>query len=222
MNLNRLAILGVMLACVAGPVFAQDAKDIAKHAGYIDIDLTKVFPKALSQAEITLEGPILKMIGGAAQEHDPDFAKLVLGLDLVRVRSYAVSDVDLNLTGSKVETFAKKLENDAWKPVVKVREENEFMNIFYREKDGNMVGLVIVGMDHNEAVFINIAGVVDYETLGKVGGKFLGEMAKMESLSEFFQDPENWKKDHDHETDIDVNVEIEEKKEEPEQPKEEN
>ena len=60
------------------------------------------------------------------------------------------------------------MQSAQWEPVVQVNEADQQVQIFMKTKDENVEGLTVMAVDAEEAVFINILGVIDPAQLGKV------------------------------------------------------
>jgi len=69
---------------------------------------------------------------------------------------------------------SKRLDPDKWERMVRVKEEDEFVEIFLQFGKGDELnGLVIMAVgDDDEAVFVNIAGNIDPSQLGRLTDKF--------------------------------------------------
>ena len=79
-----------------------------------------------------------------------------------------------------VEDTSRTLERDGWKSVVRVNEDGERVRIFVKlaaggANAGTFEGLTVMVVDtggSDEAVFINVAGAIRPEQLGRVASQF--------------------------------------------------
>ena len=62
------------------------------------------------------------------------------------------------------------------------RERNELTNIYIKMEGSRVVGLTVMAVEKkNEAVFVNIVGDIDIDSIGKLGGKF--NIPKLDSIN---------------------------------------
>ncbi len=64
------------------------------------------------------------------------------------------------------------LVNQDWEPIVQVRESGEEVQIFMKLDAEIVQGLVVMAVDGEEAVFINIIGMIDPAKLEQVMNQF--------------------------------------------------
>ncbi|MEX0601036.1 MAG: DUF4252 domain-containing protein, partial [Rhodothermales bacterium] len=67
---------------------------------------------------------------------------------------------------------AKELEAQGWETVVRVREEDQRVNVYMKVRDDVIAGLVVMVLepdDEEGAVFVNIVGDINPEQIGRIG-----------------------------------------------------
>ena len=187
MKFRALVLLVAMLAMTATAVRA-DAADKSKDQnkkmtdaelmnlpGYVDLDLSTAFGNKEAKVEVYLKGPMLKLATHFAGEDDPDFKDSLAGLRLVRVQVY---DVDADEQQAQVKNMtsaaAKKLDSMGWERIVRVRDDGDHVDVYFKPtSDGEALdGIVVMvtGHDHEkEAVFVNIVGRIRPEDVSRLG-----------------------------------------------------
>jgi hypothetical protein len=137
--------------------------------------------------QIDLDPELMKLFGSAAKGADAEVASVFAGITNVRVRVYeGIADGAQAGLISFVEDTSRRLERDGWKSVVRVNEDGERVRIFMKlaaggANAGKIEGITLMVVDSgsgdedsgssNEAVFINVAGDIEPERLGKVAAQ---------------------------------------------------
>jgi hypothetical protein len=103
------------------------------------------------------------------------------GITNVRVRVYqGVTQGGETEVLKFIDDTSRTLERDGWRSVVRVNEDGERVRIFMKiaasgANEGSIEGLTVMVVDtggDNEAVFINVAGAIKPEQLGRVASRF--------------------------------------------------
>jgi hypothetical protein len=130
--------------------------------------------------QIDLDPELMKLFGSAAKGADEEVASVFAGITNVRVRVYEnIADGAQAGLVKFVEDTSRTLERDGWKSVVRVNEDGERVRIFMKlaaggAAAGKIEGLTVMVIDtggSNEAVFINVAGDIEPERLGRVASQ---------------------------------------------------
>ncbi len=165
----------VVLALVAPGAAAVPKKDDYKRApGYVDFEAMNTFGDLESTVEVFIKGPLLRMAVEAVREEEPELAKMLSGLKLIRVHVFEIDHRMGKDLIEKSEKLSKALEDKGWEMAVRVREEDEDVHIYMLPGKGdNIDGLVVmVVTDDDEAVFINVVGTIDPVQIGRIGHSF--------------------------------------------------
>ena len=107
-------------------------------------------------------GPTVLWFAARFLDDEPETQALLRSLDGVRIRIYEVDeDGDMNRIANNFERMGGKLLDDGWDPVMLVREEGEFVQMYVKSSGGGIRGLTIVSADDEEVVVVNVMGDID-------------------------------------------------------------
>jgi hypothetical protein len=138
--------------------------------------------------EIDLDPEMMKIFSAGAQGAQQQAASALEGVTNVRVRVYeGIGGAQADLV-KFVDDTSRTLERDGWKSVVRVNEDGERVRIFMKlapsgANAGKIEGLTVMVVDTgggDEAVFINVAGLIEPERLGRIAAQIpMGDMFNM-------------------------------------------
>ncbi|MEO0436424.1 MAG: DUF4252 domain-containing protein [Pseudomonadota bacterium] len=167
MRLFITAVIGVFLSSVFALSHAEDS-DLSRLPGYFELaDLESAYGKP--SLTINLNKSLLKLVGSFEHE-DPAVAETLRNLELVRV--YAFEDMDERDNFKKAEQqmleLQASLESASWNRVVEARDEEERVDIYVKQSDDSIQGLVLMALDGEDAVFINILGNIQPQQIASI------------------------------------------------------
>jgi hypothetical protein len=165
------------LALVVGGLLAFSGG--AQAQGYFPFD---EIPGLDSEptVQIDLDPQLMNMFGAAAKGAQGEIASALAGITNVRVRVYeGITEGGEAELLKFVEDTSRTLERGGWKSVVRVNEDGERVRIFVKlaaggASEGTFEGLTVMVVDtggSDEAVFINVAGEIRPEQLGRVASQ---------------------------------------------------
>jgi hypothetical protein len=197
-----MLVLGACcLACLLAPGSVA-AQALIQDPGFVDFDRLGVDP-AEATLEINLEGALIRLVAEAMRGEDGGFAELLSGIKAIRVLSFsweeeasqpggaATSSARRSKVRSILEragTAARELSDDGWRPVFRVREGGDHIDLYLREVGDAIAGVwVVVAEDGESVTMVNIVGHLDPAQLGRLGSSLridpleaLGRMAQPE------------------------------------------
>ena len=170
-TLTKLAVLFVIFLSTA--VIAQK-KDYSDEPGYVNFGNLANFETEEMVTEVILEDHLLRMVSKITKHEDEDLSKLIGGLKLIRVNAFEVNTKNESELFDKVKSVDKDLMGEGWDRIVKSRSKSESAYVYIKtDRSDNIYGLVVMAIDGSgEAVFVNIVGDINLETIGKLGAKF--------------------------------------------------
>jgi hypothetical protein len=132
--------------------------------------------KAEESVDISLDASLLRLAGRFMDTHDRDEAAakdLINGLQGIYVRSYEFA-TDHAYSQDDIERVRSQLAAPGWSRLVKVhsRKQDEDVDVYLRQTNGRVEGLVVIAAEPREFTIVNIVGSVDLEKLRLLEGKF--------------------------------------------------
>jgi hypothetical protein len=117
--------------------------------------------------QIDLDPWLLGFVGEATRPGDPATADLLAGLSGIRVRIYE-SMRDAAAVAGFVDDASQALESDGWQRMVYIQDGEDKVRIYVKREEANLSGMTVMVVDASDAVFLNIAGSITPEQLGRV------------------------------------------------------
>lgn len=153
------------------PVVAADT--VEEHPGYFDVDDLGIVDDGDSSVDINLRGAMLRLVGAAVLDSEPELSDLVEDLELMRVLVAPSKETTTSETLEALGRGASRLDELGWQRVVRVRDEGEQVYVYVREIEGEIAGLTILVVDpSDETVLINMVGKIDVDLLASIGRAF--------------------------------------------------
>lgn len=173
MRLFLFAGLGLLLLLgLATPTLAQDR--LEDDPGYLDMRQVEGWFEVSPRYEVNVKGALLKMVAEASRYEDPELANLLSKLKAIQVRGFALRWSQFDEVVAQVETMVQGLESRGWDTVVRVREEEEHVDMYLKMDGDAIAGLAVFVVEpgDDETVFVNIVGEIDPADLGRLGRRF--------------------------------------------------
>lgn len=177
----------LMMASVAGISWAEEK--LEDHPGYVDLKAREIFGDVEPTVEVLLDGQLLKMMAGASAKDDSEAGEMLANIKLIRVNVFPITE-GAEEVAAKFEALSKRLTDDGWSRIVRVKEDDETVNVFIRVNEEAFQGLVVLAAESDEAVFVNIVGDVNPEMLGKFGGGLFGGDFDLSEIAELMKEHE--------------------------------
>jgi hypothetical protein len=164
-----LSLFVVILAVPAAG--AQKAREEIEHLpGYVDFTGLRFFEEEDLAIEVNLHGSLLGILSQSLREEDREFSELLAKLRSVRVNVFKLDADEASAVRDETRNITRALVKEGWQAVVRIRGEEESIQILLREVEGRIAGLVAMFVDDAESVgFINIVGEVDPGQVARLG-----------------------------------------------------
>jgi len=172
--MNRLRfVASVAIVAIASFVSAQETQE---HPGQVVIDWREQLG-AEPKVSVNLNQALMRFVTSAASEaatEVPGLRDIIGQLSMVQVEVY--EDVTSGKIAPAADAQAKKLQEAGWTTVVRATgDDNERVNVMMLPHNDSIAGLVVIAAGPTEMAFVNVAGDLDPETLGKQ----LGALARL-------------------------------------------
>lgn len=156
----RLRLFTLILSILVFPALVAAQFD-TDHPGYFPIEDLGILPEEAINLEINLPGSMLKFIAAAIGEEDPDFSRIAENLKSIRVRGADLDGLGVQSIRSGFDNAARELKAAGWISMVRVRDDDEEVFVFFKEQGGEMVGLTVFTLEDQEAMMVNLVGNID-------------------------------------------------------------
>lgn len=164
----RLLLIG-LTAMLALPAMAQEDA-LKDFPGYVEFgELNSVFGEPTVQ--VAVGESLLGLIGSLSASQDPEAAELFKRLNGVRVNVYETSQMADGAV-DYVKDVSSQLSGLGWESVVTVNSADEQVRIFMKIEEDKVLGITVMAVEENEAVFVNVIGDINPAQLGKVMDNF--------------------------------------------------
>ncbi|MXX06582.1 MAG: DUF4252 domain-containing protein [Gammaproteobacteria bacterium] len=177
-----------LIAACALTVFANWAAAAENHPGYVDFADLRGLVDAEPVVEVTLREPLLRLVTEAIPEDDVEAAGFVSRLLNVRLHVYEDIVGDVTEVATTMNELSADLEEDGWERVVRVRDDDDQVDIFlnFSEDDAEVYGIALmVVSEDGEVVLGNIVGNIRMEDISALGRRF-----DIDELAEFHEEME--------------------------------
>ncbi len=150
--------------------------DARRHAGYVDgSDFAKMAGEDADLIEVSIEGPLLKMVAKGLSDQQPELADIIGGIVSINaiVIDSPASDKDNGKAGDisrAARDLAESLRDKNWQQLARIREKGDANVIVLAHMEDEAIdGLVVLVVEGDEFVFVNIAGRIDIGKIAEVG-----------------------------------------------------
>ena len=165
-------ILGLVLSARPGILRAQNG--LESDPGYVDLsDFENRFDSEAT-FEVNIKGQLMRLVAEASREDDPELAEMLNRLRAIQVRGFPMTRAQYRAMEEHTKSIARRLEDDGWDTVVHLRDYGQYVDVYVKENDRFIEGLMMMVVDTevNETVLINIVGEIQPDELGRIGSKF--------------------------------------------------
>ncbi len=172
-----IPVLLFMLA-IARPAFGQEPEAYKRHPGYIDLSFVKELGEPSQEVEIFLTPGLVKLL--SSFDEDEELGAVLKKLVMIKAYTFEIGPKNRKKFLNRIEETRKKLRAGNWLKFINVREKNETTEVYMKETNDEIQGLTVLSVEPNEVSFVNIVGIIDLESLGKLGRKW--NIPRLDSL----------------------------------------
>ena len=141
--------------------------DLENHPGYVDFSTLTAIAATEPTVEFSLKAPLIILITNLISNQDNEAADFISKLIRVTVNVFESDDIDVDEIASPMSAMAEDLDSAGWDRVVRVREDENHVDIYFRLVSNADViyGIAIMVAEPREKVLVNIVG--DISALGR-------------------------------------------------------
>ena len=165
------------------PVVLAADSDLESHPGCVDFSTLTAIAAIEPTVEISLKAPLLNMITNLIRSEDEEAAEFISKLMRVTVNVFESDDIDVDQVAASMSTMAEDLDSAGWDRVVRVREDESHVDIYFRlAPDADAIyGIAIMVAEPGETVLVNIVGDISTDDISALGRRFnLDELVDIE------------------------------------------
>jgi Domain of unknown function (DUF4252) len=132
-------------------------------------------PKGGGQfVEVNVPTGLINLAAQFVAKDQPDVAKLLNGLKLVKVNVIGLDDENRPELVKRAQSIRQQLSGNGWERVVTVQQKDQDISVYLKMDDkGAVQGLTAVVINgKDQAVFANVVGDIKPEQLAMLGDKF--------------------------------------------------
>lgn len=171
---RRSALSTFSLACLLSISSVEAAESIIDHPGYVDFTSLSTLAGVEPTVEISLKSPLLRMINNFIGDDEREAANFISNLARVSVKVFPSDLIDSSEVAASMADVADDLDARGWERVVRVREDGDYVDIYFRLSDqADMIyGIAVMVAEPSETVLVNIVGDISVDDLTALGRRF--------------------------------------------------
>ena len=173
MKMLKRLLLPLAVISIIPLAMAAD-NDLEKHPGFVDFSVLTAIANIEPNVEISLKAPLLNMITNLIRNEDEEAADFISKLLRVTVNVFESDAIDVDEIAGSMTNIAEDLDAQGWERVVRVREDQHHVDIYFRLSDDALIihGIAIMVAEPGETVLVNIVGDISTDDLSALGRRF--------------------------------------------------
>jgi hypothetical protein len=171
-----------VLALIGSGARAQ-TNGVLNHPGFVDFSTLTAIADVEPTVEISLKAPLLNMVTNLIRSEDQEAAEFISRLLRVTVNVFESDAIDVAQISSSMNQITQELDSEGWDRVVRVREEGEHVDIYFRMDEASEMihGIAIMVASPGETVLVNIVGDISSDDIAALGRRFdIDELSGLE------------------------------------------
>ena len=167
------AVAAVVVTALALMSPTTSMAQVNTERGFVDITQVEAWFNDEPTIEVNIRGALLNLVAEATKYEDPELAEMLRKLRIIQIRGFEMRGGTSELRTRSSE-LGKRLEGMGWETVVRVRDDDEHIQMYMLMSGESIDGMVVLAMDDSddEAVFVNIVGEIKPDQIGRIGRKF--------------------------------------------------
>ena len=159
----------------SGGLWAKDDGDAVtrSQSGYLDLDRFVSENSGNVKTEVFLHSNILQMAARLVRQAEPEFAKMLESIALIRVVDLEFQDSDVGSIDNRSSALLSSMRDGSWQTLVRTRNGDERTEICMQSRDPDRIdALAIVSGRGTRLSVVNIVGEIDLEKIVRLGEQF--------------------------------------------------
>ena len=158
----------------SGALSAQDdGAGVGSQPGYLDLDRFVSENSANVKTEVFLQSNILQMAARLVRQAEPEFAKMLESIALIRVVDLDFGSTDVGSIDNRSSDLLNSMRDGSWQTLVRMRNGDERTEICMQSRHPDRIdALAIVSGRGSRLSVVNIVGEIDLEKIVRLGEQF--------------------------------------------------
>lgn len=139
------------------------------------VDFGKFSPPASGEfVEVHINSNLISLVARLADKQEPEIAKLVRGLKLIRVNVIGLNEDNRDDILKRVKAIRADLAQQQWEGVVSAKQARDDVGVFLKTRGDEAVeGLVVTVIEgDHQAILVNVVGDIRPEQVATIGERF--------------------------------------------------
>ena len=179
----HMKMIAALLWALLFSQWALSQDDVLDHPGFVNFAELNDIAGGEPSVEVSLKEPLLNMITNILQGSENEAAQFISTLSRVNVRVFDSSDIDTDLMAETMSAIANRLDQESWERVVRVRENREHVDVYFKLSDDATLiqGIAIMVTEPGETVLVNIVGDISPDDISAISQRFdIDELAEID------------------------------------------
>jgi len=167
MNCRTAIVAGISIIALAA---SSSLRADAVEPGQIDFGTFN--PSGDSEfVEVNLPSSLIALAAKFVEKQEPEVAKLLSGLKLVRVNVIGLTEDNRSDLEKRIKKVRGELSGKGWERLVTAQKQGQDVGVFLKmDKDSAVQGLAVTVIESGKhAVFVNVVGDIKPEQLTMLG-----------------------------------------------------
>ena len=171
---NVIWLAAGIAVALGGPLSAQDdGAGVGSQPGYLDLDRFVSENSANVKTDVFLQSNILQMAARLVRQAEPEFAKMLESIALIRVVDLDFGSTDVGSIDNRSSDLLNSMRDGSWQTLVRMRNGDERTEICMQSRHPDRIdALAIVSGRGSRLSVVNIVGEIDLEKIVRLGEQF--------------------------------------------------
>ncbi|HAG73344.1 MAG TPA: hypothetical protein DCL66_14195 [Gammaproteobacteria bacterium] len=167
-------VLVPLIICAFAPFAVAADRSVDNHPGFVDFSTLTSIANVEPKVEVSLKAPLLNMMTNLIRTEDEQAAEFISKLLRVTVNVFESDAINIDEISASMNQTAKELDAKGWERVVRVREDDSHVDIYFRlsENAERIHGVAIMVAEPREIVLVNIVGDISTDDISALGRRF--------------------------------------------------